>query len=439
MTSRDWRAFRDAHAIVTQGIGVPLPVRSWDEANLPPSLLQAIAQAGYQRPTPVQMQAIPIGLKGVDLLASAATGSGKTAAFLVPMIARLLTVPELLADFDPRRGPLGLILAPTRELASQIFSEACKFGASVASLRFEVVYGGVPLREQVASLQGSPYHILIATPGRLIDLLQEGYVVLQQTVLLVLDEADRMIDFGFEPQLAAILASLPATQPGSAQPIKRHFCMFSATFPPQIVSMARAYLTTPIRLSIGKTGKVVSTVEQRIVWLDDPKAKFNALKKVIEAGPPPLIIVFAGTKVAVDDVCHQLERIGCAAIAIHSGKSQEMRDAAISRFREGQVQVLVATDVAGRGIDIPNVNHVIQYDVARDILDYTHRVGRTGRAGNHGLATAFVTPGDVHIMYDLVKMAAEAKISIPAPLQQHPASSIPYQTYLKYHSQSSSK
>ncbi|MDP2437379.1 MAG: DEAD/DEAH box helicase [archaeon] len=431
MTARDWRAFREAHQIMTQGVGVPAPVRSWAEAQLPAPVQSALNQAGYRSPTPVQMQAIPIGMRGLDLLASAETGSGKTAAFLVPMICYFLRHVDLDA-FDARHGPLGLVMAPTRELAAQIHVEACKF-SQMTRLRFELVYGGVPLREQVTSLQRAPYHVLIATPGRLIDLLQQEYVVLNQCISLVLDEADRMVDFGFEPQLKQVLDSLPKTS-GCGAPIHRFFSMFSATFPPQIVSMARTYLKTPIRVSIGRAGKAVSRIEQRVVWIHDPKTKMPALKKVIQQGPPPLIIVFAATKITVDEICRFLDRNGFPSVAIHAGKSQEAREAAIERFRAGEFKVLVATDVAGRGIDIPDVNHVVQYDIGRDISDYTHRIGRTGRAGNSGVATSFITDADTSIMYELAKTGKEANVRLPRELLDHPASNIPYDVYLRNNS-----
>lgn len=373
------------------------------------------------------MQTIPIGLRGLDLLASAETGSGKTAAFLIPMIVRLMSLKDVAT------GPLGLILAPTRELAQQIFVEAQKLGVGTG-LQFRCTIGGTNLDDQVELLQKAAYHVLIGTPGRVLDLLTQEFAVLHDCRWLVLDEADRMIDHGFTEQLMAILEFLPKRASDEGAVHQRQTAMYSATLPPHIISLARQYLHKPVRVAIGRIGKPVDRIQQRVVWIHDVKARNAALLRAISQQPSSegLTIVFAKTKAVVDEVCTFLTSNGYRAVAIHSNKSQEQREASLQAFKEGRYDFLVSTDVTGRGIDIANVTHVIQYDIAASIEDYTHRIGRTGRAGNQGFATAFIFADDLHIMYQLNKLLKDFGVSVPKELADHPASQVPYDTYMKY-------
>jgi ATP-dependent RNA helicase DDX23/PRP28 len=424
MRARDWGLMRAEFRIGTRGGRVPLPMRTWRESALPARLVDAVERVGYRRPTPIQMQAIPVALAGRDLMGVAETGSGKTGAFVLPMIAHIVSRPDEVAQVA-EYGPMALILAPTRELAQQIASEAAKF-ARPLGLRVTCIVGGVSIDEQAFELsQGS--HIVVATPGRLIDCIERRYIVFSQCDYVVMDEADLMIDMGFEDQVAAILEALPSAatydddnDDGNAKP-KRTTIMYSATMPPKLAQMAQRYLREPVRVVIGEIGKTVDRIRQQLVWYDSADAKPSALVKLLRRGPPPPIMVFVNTKLAANEIVQVVRaKSRLRAVALHSGRSQEQRQEAIDGFRAHRYQVLVATDVAGRGIDVPGVTHVIQYDLAPSVENYTHRIGRTGRAGADGLATAIVTEDDADLIGPLlaVLQRSTAKIRIPPPMKK---------------------
>jgi len=393
--------------IQTHGEGVPAAISSFDECNLGPVLANNIRLSTYTVPTPVQKNAIPIIVAGRDLMACAQTGSGKTAAFLFPMISEM--VRGLVSDGRQQqqgnggysRGikvyPTALILAPTRELAIQIHQEAKKFTYR-SHIKSVVVYGGADSKYQMNELERG-CHILVATPGRLIDMMERNKVCVSNIKYLCIDEADRMLDMGFEPQIRQIVSELPPAG-------ERQTLMFSATFPRSIQRLAEDFLSGYIFLKVGRIGSTTESITQRILWIEDVDKK----KTLLETIPTidGLTLVFTETKRMADHLEEYLYKSGFSAASIHGDRSQSEREAALEAFKSGQVQILVATDVASRGLDISNVKHVINYDLPHDIDDYVHRIGRTGRAGNDGFATAFFNEKNGNIASDLVVLLEEA-------------------------------
>eukprot|EP01119_Soliformovum_irregulare_P010494 TRINITY_DN2588_c0_g1_i1.p1 TRINITY_DN2588_c0_g1~~TRINITY_DN2588_c0_g1_i1.p1 ORF type:complete len:450 (-),score=157.96 TRINITY_DN2588_c0_g1_i1:42-1391(-) len=427
MDDRDWRIFREEYNISTKGGSLPKPLRSWDEAPLRSRVLRAIKEVGYENPTPIQRQAIPIAISGRDVMGIAETGSGKTAAYLIPMLEYIMKMPKLTSE-NEADGPYALVLAPTRELAVQIDTEAKKF-AALTDIRCQCIVGGVSIQDQGLTLRRG-CEIVIATPGRLNDCIQTRYIVLNQCNYVVLDEADRMIDMGFEPQVNAILQAMPNTNLKSENEDEavrqegankyRTTIMYSATMPIGVERLARKYLRRPAHVIIGEAGKAVDRIEQRVEFItEDYKTK--KLMDALNDGPPPPIMIFVNKKKTCDLLVKQLERVGWKAVALHSGRSQQQREAALEGFKERRYEVLIATDVAGRGIDVSGVTHVINYDMPKSIEDYTHRIGRTGRAGNSGLATSFLTNDSTDIMFDLKTMLQNIGAVIPPELANHSA------------------
>lgn len=438
MTERDWRIFREDHNIAIRGGNIPFPMRNWKEANLiPDEILSIIDKIGYTEPSPIQRQAIPIGLQNRDLIGVAETGSGKTAAFLIPLLSWISSLPKVTRLEDQDEGPYAIIMAPTRELAQQIEEETNKFGADMG-IRSVAVIGGLSREEQGFKLRLG-CEIVIATPGRLIDVLENRYLVLSRCTYIVLDEADRMIDMGFEPDIQTILNHMPVTnqKPDSevaedstllAQNFKtknkyRQTMMFSATMPPAVERLARTYMRRPAYCYIGTLGRPVERVEQ-IVYLMKENDKRNKLINILNSGIEPPIIIFVNQKKGADVLAKGLEKMGYNAATMHGGKAQEQRDSALSGLKAGNKDILVATDVAGRGIDIKDVSLVINYDMAKTIEMYTHRIGRTGRAGKSGKAITFITTDHSHLFYELKEMLISSPISsCPQELANHPESS----------------
>jgi len=367
-----------------------------------------------------------------DIIGVAETGSGKTASFVLPMLVYISNLPKMTPDIE-QDGPYALIMAPTRELVLQIEQETMKF-ATYMGLRTVALVGGQSIDEQGFLLRKG-CEIVIASPGRLNDCLERRFVVLNQCNYVVLDEADRMIDMGFEPQVNAILDAMPSTFMKSeneeeAERQEREFAtgvrkyrittMYSATMPAGVERLARKYLRRPASIAIGEFGKKVDSIKQVIEFVKSESDKRRKLEYLLETGPAPPIIVFSNKKKSCDVISKHLEKLGYRSTALHAGRAQEQRELAMEGFRAGRFDVLVATDVAGRGIDVKGVTHVINYDMPKTIEDYTHRIGRTGRAGEKGLATSFLLNEDSDIMYDLKNLLQNTNNIVPNELAKHP-------------------
>jgi ATP-dependent RNA helicase RhlE len=335
-------------------------------------LVRAVVEEGYSQPTPVQAEVVPHMLAGRDVLACAQTGTGKTAAFLLPVLQRLAA--------EPRTGEIrALILTPTRELATQITERVAAYGRHV-NLGHAVVYGGVSQRAQEAALRASP-DVLVATPGRLLDLIQQGVVRLGAVTHFVLDEADRMLDMGFIHDVRRVIDVLPRV---------RRTLLFSATMPATIEALARTMLVDPVRITIAPAVRTAVTIEQSVMFVGRAD-KRSALERVLRDCSENVerAIVFTRTKHGASRLSEQLSRSGIDATAIHGNKSQNARERALDAFRRGVTRVLVATDVAARGIDVEGISHVINFDLPNVAENYVHRIGRTGRAGAAGRAISF--------------------------------------------------
>ncbi|XP_030757784.1 probable ATP-dependent RNA helicase DDX23 [Sitophilus oryzae] len=433
MTERDWRIFREDYNITIKGGKIPEPIRNWKESGIQKEVLEIIDKIGYKEPTPIQRQAIPIGMQNRDIIGVAETGSGKTLAFLIPLLSWIQSLPKIERNEVADQGPYAIILAPTRELAQQIEEESVKFGQPLG-IRTVVVVGGLSREEQGFRLRLG-CEIVIATPGRLIDVLENRYLVLNQCTYIVLDEADRMIDLGFEPDVQKILEYMPVTnlKPDTeeAEDSKlllanynskkkyRQTVMFTATMPPAVERLARTYLRRPAVVYIGSIGKPTERVEQ-IVHIIGENDKRRKLMEYLSKGIDPPIIIFVNQKKGADVLAKGLEKLGYNACTLHGGKGQEQREYALASLKSGAKDILVATDVAGRGIDIKDVSVVINYDMAKTIEDYTHRIGRTGRAGKTGIAVSFCTNEDSALFYDLKQMLLASPVSTcPPELMNH--------------------
>ncbi|RZF40129.1 hypothetical protein LSTR_LSTR014412 [Laodelphax striatellus] len=434
MTERDWRIFREDYNITIKGGKIPDPIRSWKESSIPAEILEIIDKVGYVDATPIQRQAIPIGLQNRDIIGVAETGSGKTLAFLIPLIMWIQSLPKIERMEDADQGPYAMILAPTRELAQQIEEETNKFGQPLG-IRTVVVVGGLSREEQGFRLRMG-CEIVIATPGRLIDVLENRYLVLNQCTYIVLDEADRMIDMGFEPDVQKILDYMPVTnlKPDNedaedeakllanynSKKKYRQTVMFTATMPPAVERLARTYLRRPAVVYIGSIGKPTERTEQ-IVYMVTEQDKRRKLMEILSRGVEPPVIIFVNQKKGADVLARGLEKLGYNACTLHGGKGQEQREYALASLKSGSKDMLVATDVAGRGIDIKDVSLVINYDMAKTIEDYTHRIGRTGRAGKNGVAISFLTKDDAGLFYDLKQTILGSPVSTcPPELLNHP-------------------
>ena len=352
---------------------------SFETLGLNAELLRAITESGYTTPTPIQEQAIPVVLGGKDVMGIAQTGTGKTAGFTLPMIQRLST------GRAKARMPRSLILEPTRELAAQVAESFEKYG-KYHKLNMALLIGGVSYEDQDAKITRG-VDVLIATPGRLLDHFERGKLLLNGVQILVVDEADRMLDMGFIPDIEKICKLLPFT---------RQTLFFSATMPPEITRLADQFLSAPVRIEVARPASTASTIEQKIVTLSstDPKLKREALRRVIRSQTVSNGIIFCNRKVDVDIVWKSLTKHGFSVAALHGDLPQNVRTATLDKFRAGEVQLLVASDVAARGLDIPAVSHVFNFDVPIHADDYVHRIGRTGRAGRQGHAFMLAGPRD---------------------------------------------
>ncbi|KAL9054801.1 MAG: hypothetical protein Q9162_003924 [Coniocarpon cinnabarinum] len=397
------------------GQPVPEPVNKFTNPPLDDHLLENVALAGYIIPTPVQKYSIPIVMNGRDLMACAQTGSGKTGGFLFPILSQAYqngpaAVPQQAGGFRQRKAyPTTLILAPTRELVSQIFDEARKFSYR-SWVRPCVVYGGADIGSQLRSIERG-CDLLVATPGRLVDLIERGRISLASIKYLVLDEADRMLDMGFEPQIRRIVEGEDMPQTGARQTL-----MFSATFPRDIQMLARDFLREYIFLSVGRVGSTSENITQKIEYVEDID-KRSVLLDILHSVGIGLTLIFVETKRMADTLSDFLIAQQFPATSIHGDRTQRERERALEMFRSGKYPILVATAVAARGLDIPNVTHVVNYDLPTDIDDYVHRIGRTGRAGNTGMSTAFFNRGNRGVCRDLIELLKEANQEVPAFLE----------------------
>jgi len=386
------------------------PISRFSEAKLTDSLFDNLRRCGYDRPTPVQKYSIPIVTRGRDCMACAQTGSGKTCAFMVPCLESLLRSgpPPAMRSGKRASAPCGLVLAPTRELAVQIHQESRKFSWDTG-IRACIIYGGADIREQRGDLEKG-CDILIATPGRLTDFYERGNVTLSLVQFFILDEADRMLDMGFEPQVRQIVEQ---TDMGKNSRQRKQSMMFSATFAREVQFMARDFLHDYIFITVGRVGSASELVTQKVLFAEEMTQKVRALEKVLKEHlfGDGLAVVFVETKRGADALEAELYQKMPVA-AIHGDRSQVEREEALAAFRSGANPVLVATDVAARGLDIPNVSLVVNFDMPKQMDDYVHRIGRTGRAGRKGTAVAFVNERCGYLP-DLLGILQEAKQETP--------------------------
>jgi len=435
MTVRDWRILREDFDILVRGGKAPMPLRDWRESKLiPDEVLEAIDLAGYKEPSPIQRQAIPIGLEWRDVIGIAETGSGKTCAFVVPMLAFIANLPDYRRERLAEEGPLAMIMAPTRELAQQIEIECMKLAKPLGYKTVSVV-GGQSIEDQGFHLREG-VEMVIGTPGRIKDTIESRYMVLNQCNYVVLDEADRMIDLGFEDEVNFVLESMGGLLKSEAEEevykqeeqakrgeaLFRVTSMFSATMPPAVERLAKSYLRHPAIVSIGDRD---SGKNKRIEQVVDMVTEANKPSRLIPLCTPKSkddkMIVFVNEKKRCDMVARHLEKAGIRCSILHGGKSQDQRELSLASFRAGDFQVLVATDVAGRGLDIPDVTAVINFDMSAKIENYCHRIGRTGRAGKEGFATTFLTEADSDVFYDLKKYLEQCEAVVPHSLAKHSA------------------
>ncbi|XP_076857503.1 DEAD-box helicase 3 X-linked a isoform X8 [Brachyhypopomus gauderio] len=417
------------------GNNCPGPIDNFHDVDMGEIVMGNITLSRYTRPTPVQKHAIPIIKAKRDLMACAQTGSGKTAAFLLPVLSQIYTdgpgealqASKASGQENGKYGrrkqyPISLVLAPTRELALQIYDEARKF-AYRSRVRPCVVYGGADIGQQIRDLERG-CHLLVATPGRLVDMMERGKIGLEYCNYLVLDEADRMLDMGFEPQIRRIVEQDTMPPKGVRQTM-----MFSATFPKEIQILARDFLEEYIFLAVGRVGSTSENITQKVVWVEESDKRSFLLDLLNATGKDSLTLVFVETKKGADALEDFLYREGYACTSIHGDRSQRDREEALHQFRSGRCPIMVATAVAARGLDICNVKHVINFDLPSDIEEYVHRIGRTGRVGNLGLATSFYNDKNSNITKDLLDILVEAKQEVPSWLEslafehQHKSSS----------------
>jgi len=364
---------------------------SFSNLSLAEPLARAVAEMGYESMTPIQEQAIPVVLTGRDVMGAAQTGTGKTAAFSLPLLQRLLKHEN--SSTSPARHPVrALVLLPTRELADQV-AQQVKLYAKYTQLRSCVVFGGMDMKPQTAELKRG-VEVLVATPGRLLDHIEAKNAVLNQVEYVVLDEADRMLDIGFLPDLQRILSYLPK---------QRTTLLFSATFSPEIKRLANSYLQDPVTVEVARPNEAASTVEQHFYSVREDD-KRRALHQIVRQRGLSQAFVFVNSKLGCARLARTLEREGLKTTALHGDKSQDERLKALAAFKAGEVDLLVATDVAARGLDIKDVPAVFNFDIPFNAEDYIHRVGRTGRAGASGLAVSFVSPSDGRLLADLEKL-----------------------------------
>jgi ATP-dependent RNA helicase RhlE len=373
---------------------VPDDSVSFESLGLSEQVLRAVSDAGYRTPTPIQQQAIPLVLNGRDVIGLAQTGTGKTAAFTLPLVNQLIGGP---------RRTRAVVLTPTRELCMQVEESIHKY-ARHSDLSVVAVYGGVPLEPQQKALRAG-VDVIVATPGRLIDHLERQNLVFDDMEFLVLDEADRMLDMGFAPQINRLVAEMPKY---------RQTLLFSATMAPEVEALARKYLRKPLVVQVGRRSAAAHTVTHAVYPVPRDR-KSSLLAHLLKDGELDSVLVFVRTKMGADRVVRHLEQEGIEATAMHADKTQAQRTKAIADFKAGKIRVLVATDIAQRGLDISGITHVISYDVPQEPEDYVHRIGRTGRAQKEGDAFTFMSPDEISMVrrIELVLGQPIPRVSVP--------------------------
>lgn len=397
---------RTNNIVVSSHSKVPKPVSSFEHMQFPQSVSETLAGLGFTSPTAIQMQGVPVASSGMDVVGLAETGSGKTLAFVLPAIVHIQAQPRLQRG----DGPIALVLAPTRELACQILAETQKFTRS-NGIRAACCYGGVPRSQQSRDLKYGA-EIVIATPGRLIDFIEYGTTNLNRVTYLVLDEADRMLDMGFEPQVRKIVGQIRDD---------RQTLLWSATWPKEVASLARDLCKEePVQITVGSAGKKANDkITQNIIVCDDHE-KPDRLKTLLETivDGTSKMIIFTDTKRGADNLQRTMRMQGVSALAIHGDKTQQERDWTLDQFKRGKCLVLIATDVASRGLDVKDVMYVINYDMPRQIEDYIHRIGRTGRGGSSGVAYSLFNRGDdARLAHDLIKVLSDCKQTVEDDLR----------------------
>ena len=407
MTAEKVAAYREElEHIKVKGKKCPKPVKTWAQCGLSTKVLDVIKKSKYEKPTPIQTQAIPAIMSGRDVIGIAKTGSGKTLAFLLPLFRHILDQPPL--DYDD--GPLSLILTPTRELAMQIYSECKKF-CKPLKLRVVCVYGGTGISDQIGDLKRGA-EIVVCTPGRMIDMLaaNSGRVTnLRRVTYTVLDEADRMFDMGFEPQVAKIISHIRPD---------RQTVMFSATFPRQMEALARKMLTKPVEVQVGSRSVVCKDVTQSVMIIEETKKFFKLLELLGLYHESGGVLVFVERQESADNLIRDLMKAGYPCMALHGGMDQFDRDSTIADFKNGVTRLLVATSVAARGLDVKELNLVVNYDCPNHYEDYVHRVGRTGRAGNKGNAYTFILPTQKRYAGEVIKALELSGAKVPSDLEE---------------------
>lgn len=438
MESRDWRVMKDEFNIISKGGNISNPLRSWDESEIPKRLLTLIKEL-YDTPTPIQRATIPLALSCRDVVGIAETGSGKTMAFLIPLISYILSIDSNYLHYEHKQDynkPLGLILAPTRELALQITVEAQKVSGKLG-LNIVTIIGGHQYEETIDSVKDG-VHIVVATPGRLVDSLERGLIGLDKCYYFVMDEADRMIDMGFEKPLQSIMKDLPSNE-NLRETLdlqifkiqKRVTLMFTATISPPIEKITKVYLDSPGFLYIGSMNEAVTNIIQQFEYVPQSKELSDPIrvKKLLYILRKHLynlasIIIFANYKAVCEFLSTELDKQSISNTVIHGSKSQASREKAIEDFRSHKCDVLIATDVAARGIDIPDVSLVINYQMVKKFDEYIHRIGRTGRAGKEGKSITFIDEGDSPLFLDLKKYLSKGNQTCPQWLSNHSSTKI---------------
>uniref|UniRef100_A0A4W4FN36 RNA helicase n=1 Tax=Electrophorus electricus TaxID=8005 RepID=A0A4W4FN36_ELEEL len=406
LTQYDIEDFRRKKEITVRGSGCPKPVTNFHQAQFPQYVIDVLVQQNFKEPTAIQAQGFPLALSGRDMVGIAQTGSGKTLAYLLPAIVHINHQPYL----ERGDGPICLVLAPTRELAQQVQQVAYDYGKS-SRIKSTCVYGGAPKGPQIRDLERG-VEICIATPGRLIDFLEAGKTNLRRCTYLVLDEADRMLDMGFEPQIRKIVDQIRPD---------RQTLMWSATWPKEVRQLAEDFLRDYVQINIGALELSANHNILQIVDVCMENEKDNKLIQLMEeimAEKENKTIIFVETKKRCDELTRRMRRDGWPAMCIHGDKSQPERDWVLSEFRSGKAPILIATDVASRGLDVEDVKFVINYDYPNSSEDYVHRIGRTARSTNKGTAYTFFTPGNLRQARDLVRVLEEARQAINPKLLQ---------------------
>lgn len=411
MSQKSCDTLRKQWHIIVDGDDIPPPIKNFKEMRFPDPILEKLKQKGIVQPTPIQVQGLPVILSGRDMIGIAFTGSGKTLVFVLPLIMIALQE-EIMMPIMPGEGPFGLIICPSRELARQTFEVLEEFLAPMTEkgypeIRPLLCIGGVDMKSQLDIVRKG-VHIVVATPGRLKDLLAKKKMNLDSCRYLTLDEADRLVDLGFEDDIREVFDHFKH---------QRQTLLFSATMPTKIQNFARSALVKPVTVNVGRAGAANLDVIQEVEYVKQ-EAKLVYLLECLQKTPPP-VLIFCENKADVDDIHEYLLVKGVDAVAIHGGKGQEEREYAISSFKACEKDVLVATDVASKGLDFPDIQHVINYDMPAEIENYVHRIGRTGRCGKTGIATTFINKNQSETtLLDLKHLLQEAKQRIPPVLAE---------------------